>query len=274
MILLACKQGEPAPAPPAPPAPARAAPSAEPVSPPRAAPCDEAGIEAARTALAIAAEREVASHMLADCLPEAVVCPAERGAIERGESCRIAAIRHDARWDVRIMPRPMTGAPPEIEIWTDDAGREAGNVRISGSTWGVADGVTIEGRGERTSHTHGGDAARIGQASFVVDNRRDEPLELALVATRWLVAGSCELPRRELARPAPAGFADAQGRIANAMTTTIPARSSETVTIGHEVQPAYMAYCDRFATAAVFDLDGETLEVIAEHHVVRRTPLR
>ena len=64
------------------------------------------------------------------------------------------------------------------------------------------------------------------------------------------------------------------GVIDGMMALTIPAGASTTIEIGHEVQSAYMAYCDRFATAAVFAVDGAEVEVIAEHRVVRRTPLR
>ena len=290
IVFVACSRGEPEPQPPSTPAPARAtssleespstpAParatsSSEAVAPQREAGCEAAGVTAARTALEVAAERGVDGDMLDDCRPEKVACDSERGAIERGESCQIAAFRNDARWNVVVLPRPATGAPLELEVWVDEDGYEPGNVRITGSTWGVLEGVQINGRGKRTSHTHGGDPAWIGEASFVVDNRRDEPLDLFLVATRWLVDASCEVPYRERAQPRPAGIENEQGLIDGTMTITIAAQTVQTIRIGHEVQPAYMASCDRFATAAVFELDGEAVEVIAEHRVTRRQPLR
>ncbi|MCA9659853.1 MAG: hypothetical protein KC486_16030, partial [Myxococcales bacterium] len=99
-------------------------------------------------------------------------------------------------------------------------------------------------------------------------------VELELRRVRWLVAGQCEIPREERATPKPAGIAREDGVIDGMMALTIPAGASTTIEIGHEVQSAYMAYCDRFATAAVFAVDGAEVEVIAEHRVVRRTPLR
>jgi hypothetical protein len=138
----------------------------------------------------------------------------------------------------------------------------------------VVDGVTIEGHGEYASHTHGGAPARIGGATFIVENHRATAIDLKLTGTRWLVDHSCELPRTERAKPKPAGLARGEDLVDGEMTVTIPAGAIETVSLGHQVQDAYMAHCDRFATAARFVIDGQAIEVIAEHHVVRREPLR
>ena len=46
------------------------------------------------------------------------------------------------------------------------------------------------------------------------------------------------------------------------------------MSLGHEAQQAYVAWGERFATAATFEVGGAHVEVIAEHRVVRREPLR
>lgn len=236
--------------------------------------CGETTIAAARTALAAAVENGVSARHLASCRPEDVACKPERAPIEATDTCQLVAHPAEARWEIVIVPKPATGAPTDLEIWVDTAGKSPGNVRIDGSTFGVADGVRIQGHGLYRSHTHGGEPARIGGASFEVENRRDTPIELRLVGTRWLTAFSCELPREVRARPKPAGIAIEPDLVDGKMTVRIPAETTKTVELGHEAQSAYMAWCDRFATAATFEIDGKELEVIAEHRVVRREPLR
>ncbi len=211
---------------------------------------------------------------LADCRPEAAICPLERTPIEDANACQILVFGDVSRLEVIIVPRPASGAPTQMEIWIDESGRAAGRVKISGSTWGVVDGVTIKGRGEYRSHMHGGPPAWIGGATFEVENLREQPIRLKLTGIRWLRAYDCELPRQEKARPKPAGLGFADENIDGAMTIVIPARSRRTVSIGHEAQEAYMVSCDRFATAARFSVEGEVVEVIGEHRVIRRSPLR
>jgi hypothetical protein len=246
-----------------------AAPQPEPVpesAPIQVAPgCDATTIAAAHTALATAIAKHVDASVLADCQPEQIICETERRPLERTQSCQMFAYQGNERWEIVILPRPTTGAPTQIEVWVDQAGSEAGRVDISGSTLAVVEGVIIEGHGA---------PARIGGATFMVENRRDQAVDLKLTGTRWLVDHSCELPRTEQARPKPAGLALEDGLVDGKMTVTIPAGASTTVSLGHAVQDAYMAYCDRFATAASFEIGGDTVEVIAEHHVIRREPLR
>jgi hypothetical protein len=276
-LLGACTRSEPAPEPTSPDdrgqavAPATQEQEQEPEPEPD---CDANSVAAARTALEIVLTHGVDAAALADCRPEQVVCAREPTAIEAGPSCRIVAHRNDIRWQIIVVPTPSTGAPTRFEVWTNESGSASGHVNVSGSTWGVVDAVRIEGRGEYKSHVHGGEPARIGGASFEVSNGRDVPVELKLISTRWLVAYSCELPREEHARPKPAGLAREDGLVDGAMSVTIPAGASEVVRVGHAAQSAYMTHCDRFATAASFEVDGVDLEVIAEHHVTRREPLR
>lgn len=236
--------------------------------------CGDEAHAAVRTALAAAELGGASPEHLADCRPEALSSVKEQGPVEAGDRCKIVVYPESTRWEVVIVPRPMTGALTKMQVWVDETGTEAGRVQIHGSTWGVVDGVQIEGHGEYASHTHGGEAARIGGARFEVDNHRDTPVELVLVGARWLKANSCELPREERSRPKVAGLAIGDGLINGVRTVTIPAGTHRTVRIGHVVQRAYMASCDRFATAALFEVDGVPVEVIGEHRVVRRTPLR
>jgi hypothetical protein len=280
-LILACTPTEtqPVPDPEPKPAPEQAAtPTAEEPKPePPAevlAGCDARAVAAARTAIAAAIANGVDANLLADCQAETIVCASERRPLEAAQACQMLAVHEAERWAIGIVPRPATGAPTHIEVWVDEAGNEAGRVNVSGSTFGVVEGVTIEGHGEYASHTHGGAPAGIGGASFVVTNQREASVELKLTGTRWLVAHSCELPRDERARPKPAGLALEDDLIDGKMTLTIRAGTTKTVRIGHEVQEAYMAYCDRFATAAQFEVGGQPVEVIGEHHVIRREPLR
>jgi hypothetical protein len=267
---------EPVAAPPTSPEPAEPTePEVVPPTPDASTPvCGDTTVAAVRTALATAVENGVNARHLADCRPEDVACKPERAPIEATDACQLVAHPAEARWEIVIVPQPATGAPTDLEIWVDTAGKEPGNVRIDGSTWGVASGVRIQGRGVHTSHTHGGAPAHIGGASFEVTNRRDTAVELELLGTRWLTAFSCELPREVRARPKPAGIAIEPDLIDGKMAVRIPAKTTKTVELGHESQDAYMAWCDRFATAATFEIDGKRVEVIAEHRVVRREPLR
>ena len=236
--------------------------------------CDPRAIQAAETALAVAPEHQVEPRILADCRAAKLRCESEPTAIAPRETCQLVATRGSERWEITVVPRPQTGAPTQLEVWVDEAGEEAGRVDVEGSTWGLLPGVRIVGTPGRSSHTHGGPPARIGGAAFVVDNQRGQAIELELAQTRWLESGSCELPRGERARPKPAGIALEEGRIDGAMKVQIPAGASTTVRVGHVLQDAYMVHCDRVATAATFVVDGAAVEVIAEHHVIRREPLR
>lgn len=233
--------------------------------------CDARAIAGARKALEAAIANGVDAAFLAGCEPEQIVCEAE---LERSPSCRMIARGGEDHWQIVIIPQPATGAPTRIEIWTAADGQEASRVQVSGSTFGLVEGVTIEGFGRYKSHTHGGAPARIGGAEFTVENHRDQPIELKLLGTRWLTAHSCEVPRTERSRPKPAGLAIEPDLVDGKMTVTIPSRTNTTVSLGHEAQEAYMAYCDRFATAARFEIGGKAVEVIAEHRVIRRQPLR
>jgi hypothetical protein len=280
-VIVGCAPTESKPEPAPIPAPEQPASPAEPQPASEPAPtsevvmaCDERAIAAARTAVETAIAKGVDASVLADCEPEQIVCEAERHPLERGPSCVLVGYGSDDRWEIVIIPSPATGAPTRIEVWVDAAGHNSGRVNISGSTFGVLDGVTIEGHGEYASHTHGGAPARIGGATFTVENRRPTAIDLKLTGTRWLVDHSCELPRTERAKPKPAGLARGEDLVDGQMIVTIPAGAIETVSIGHQVQDAYMAYCDRFATAASFVIDRQAIEVIAEHHVIRREPLR
>ncbi len=291
--LLACAAAEPSPsagpskpverpaaesveAAPAP-APAQeveAAPAPAPEPVPAAPVCDATAIEAARTVLAVAPKHGANARHLADCRPEQVVCEAERRPLLATDACQIFAYQRDARWEIIVVPRPATGAPTSLESGVDETGKEAVRPRVHGSTWGVVDGVRIEGKGAYASHDHGGDPAKSYVARCEVENQRDEPVTLGLLGTRWLSDSSCGPPRKESARLEPAGIAIDPAPVSGKETVEIPAKSSHTVTLGHEARNAYNAHCNRFATAARFEVDGERVEVIAEHRVVRREPKR
>lgn len=284
--LLACATPEPKASPPPPEAPVAEAAAPVAAEPSVGGPavtnglseetleCGETAVSAARAALAAAISEGVAREHLEGCAPEGVRCEEERAPLRADERCQVVAYRRGDRWEIMVRPQPAADAPTRVEVWVDVDGALPGRVSVAGSTWGVVGDVRIEGLERRKSHTHGGPPARIGGAGFHVDNRGEAAVELELRRVRWLVAGQCELPREERATPKPAGIAREDGVIDGMMALTIPAGASTTIEIGHEVQSAYMAYCDRFATAAVFAVDGAEVEVIAEHRVIRRTPLR
>jgi hypothetical protein len=236
--------------------------------------CDEVeAVAVTRKALEAVPAHGVDPGHLADCLPEEVWCSLQRWPLPGSDRCQQIAYQVDASWYVHIAPTAATGVPVELEIWFEDSAKKAGNVQVSGSTWGVVEGVRIEGQGNHASQTHDGAPARIGTASFEVENLRDEPVTLVLQGTRWLEGPSCELPRTERARPKATGIALFPDSVEGKMSVTIPgAGSFRTVLLEHEPQQARVKSCERFAIAATFDVGGERVEVIAEHGVMQRTP--
>jgi hypothetical protein len=178
-------------------------------------------------------------------------------------------------WNVTVRPRVASGAPRWLEA-TVEAPATAAPVRmwISASTWALAarTPVVVGGVDGRVSHTHGGEAARVGDASFLVRNPTAAPLRISARRVEWLTSPTCEGPFEARATPTVAGLtvgdADSQTRVA-----TVPPGESP-VAVWFAVQPAYYAYCDRFAARVTFVLGGEPVVVTAETLVARREPLR
>src|SRR5688572_29934926 len=135
-LILACTPTEtqpvpdPEPKPESTPAPEQpATPTAEapkPEPPEVAGGCDARAVAAARTAIASAIGKGVDASLLADCQPETIACESQRRSLEATQSCQLIAVHEAERWAIRIVPRPATGAPTQIEVWVDEAGNEAG----------------------------------------------------------------------------------------------------------------------------------------------------
>jgi hypothetical protein len=144
-----------------------------------------------------------------------------------------------------------------------------------GSTSAVsADGrVSILGRGEYAVHDHGGPPAHIGSASFEVHNQRERPLRVSVRDIEWLVGSGCNPPRAVAAHPALGELRLGRGGQGVGASVTVPTKSKVDIEVGYAWQEAYMTFCDRFATRVIFDVEGEAIPALAEHHVVRRTPL-
>jgi hypothetical protein len=76
------------------------------------------------------------------------------------------------------------------------------------------------------------------------------------------------------ARPTSGGLlADDGVQKESAPEITVAAGAHVKVTVGFTSVEAYQVFDDRFAFRVGFAVDGEALEVVAETHVVRVTPL-
>ncbi len=240
--------------------------------------CPSAAVAASLSVLRVLASR-VDPHVLADCNAELVACrdvagvsPSLAGVEVRqthstqtrpnpGGACRIEAAAVDTGWHVVVHPRPATGAPAELEAWTDKLGGRASNVRVGLSTWGVAGRVVIRGRTVRATHDHGGPPARIGLALFEVHNKQNEPMTLTLQRTQWLHGRATPLVPRGLTL-------DLAGRSPR-MSLSIPPGVHDLLVL-HEPLLGHARSVNESGTAATFELDGETVEVVAEHRISSR----
>lgn len=274
-VLPACARSEPAPSEAEPTAVDRAiveAPGRPPSS--SASTCsDEARSAAAR---AIELFRAAApAEALASCDPTVMRCDPDApdwNPTADPARCSLFTFASGEAWHVLALSPAIADAPTRLEV-SLYPGVDEPRVDVAGSTWASVGDVHVRGEQGYAMHTHGGDPAWIGGARFTVHNLGDAPVAIEVTGVRWLESNDCGLPREPRATPEPAGLAIDDGLIDGAMRVEIPARTTQAVALGHQAQSAYMAWCDRFATAATFEIRGQRIEVIAEHEVTRMEPL-
>jgi hypothetical protein len=173
---------------------------------------------------------------------------------------------------------------------TPDAGADAvqpeRDPRLPGA--GASSGSTAEhtrdgklfiaGQDRHARHTHGGDAAHIGDVTFVVTNDSDRPRKITAKGVEFLHDSSCEKPAATVRSKPKLGsiiFDDDEDYRGATTSLSIPAKTSKAVNVGFEPVSAYMAWCDRFAIRVRFSVDGkETLAPVADLRVIRMQPLR
>lgn len=254
------------------------APEAEP-------PADCADAARARRAVAVALGAATAAGvratLLDGCAFDADRChetgdeaSADAGQPNDGARCVVDVDTMGGYFAIRVQPRAQSDAPRFVEVNVDAGAREALRTWVSASAWAVGrrSDVVVGGVDGRASHTHGGEPAHIGRAVFEVWNRGARPVSVSVARLAWLTAASCDGPLSMRARPAVAGLTIEDGTTQTARVTIAPGRA--TLTVWFAVQPAYYAYCDRFAARATFDVGGEAITSTAEQIVMRREPLR
>ncbi|MCB9601621.1 MAG: hypothetical protein H6721_00915 [Sandaracinus sp.] len=175
----------------------------------------------------------------------------------------------DGRHELRFVPAATTGAPDHVEAFVADG--EVGRVWIGGSTWALGPGVRLRGLEGHARHTHGGDAAEIGHVEFELTLERAARLRVREAV--WLTSPTCEPDFTERAQ------LGAGHLYVPPATESVPgdegvelAPGTHRVTVGFPSQPAYYAYCDRFAARVAFDVGGTSMEAQAEVMVTRVEP--
>jgi hypothetical protein len=133
-------------------------------------------------------------------------------------------------------------------------------------------GVTIAGRTSTAYHLHAGPPARVGGASFKVDNGSDAAKVIRVAKVEILHDRTCEAPPTTvLAEPASGGlFASALEMRESAPELSIDPGASLVVDAGFAVVEAAQVSCDAYAARVTFDVSGEAATVVAAIEVVRR----
>jgi hypothetical protein len=168
---------------------------------------------------------------------------------------------------IRVERAAANDTPRSLEAWADS---EVVFVQRHELTRSSASRVDVRGKpiviaGETSSHRHehGGDAARIGSATFIAHNPHARPLRLRVRSIEYLDDSQCNLPSEVRARPKPAP---------DNPTELAPGQSE--LVIGFAAQGAYQVHCDRFATRVTFEVEGKRIAATAEHEVMRFEPMR
>ena len=213
-------------------------------------------LEAARAAGVLPAH-------LADCDIATAHCGERRWDQAVGEPpdrCAIEVSIASERYEVRIAPAARDGAPIGIEAWIgEEATGQPGRLDVTVTRWAVSsDGlVLVRGVPRQVSHTHGGEPAHIGYASYRVTSRSGTALPVRVTRAEWLDTGN---ERDVTAEPLT-------------ISTLAPNATTE-LEVGFASQSAYATWSERFATRITFDVGGRTLVATVEHHVFRRDPIR
>lgn len=128
-------------------------------------------------------------------------------------------------------------------------------------------------RRSHSIHSHGGEAAHLSGARFVVHNGNARTANVSVVRVEYLTGHSCDvLPSTVRSRPKIDGLS--VGSAPPAARVAIPPGSSTPVTVEFASVDAYYTYCDRFAFRVTFDVDGARVQSTAETEVSRVEPPR
>lgn len=245
-------------------------------------PADCADHARAERAVAFALDHAVAAGVSRDvldgCAFAASRCgdaPDEEpeGAPRGAPACVVAVDVSYGLWRVEIRPAARDGAPRWLEVTLDAAlTLPPARTWISASTTALAPRrrVVVRGEDQRRSHAHGGEPATVGGARFSIRNDGPAPLRVAVRRVEWLTSPSCDGPFEVRATPRVAGLAIDDGPTERSVR--VPTGDSS-VEVEFEAQPAYYAYCDRFAARVTFDVEGEAVRASAEWLIARREPL-
>lgn len=153
--------------------------------------------------------------------------------------------------------RAWTDAPVSFVRRPEVSRSSASQVTIEGQA------VVVEGTDQRHLHTHGGDAARIGSMRLRAYNPLARALAYSVQAVEWLTSHDCGLPGAVAGRP----------KLRGVTRGALPSGQSD-IDVSFATQPAYQAYCDRFASRVVLRVEGKSMAITVEHQVTRVNPLR
>lgn len=229
-------------------------------------PCDPK--RARRAALlAVAAARATGSlpaGFMRDCDLDQARCgtlPLEDAMPPR--TCSITL--HDSL--LRIERPPGTDAISSLEAWVDREAVYARRAKVDATSASrfVTEGkpVVLAGVTGRARHEHGGDAARIGHASFRAYNPLAHAVAVSVTKAEFLTDHSCGLPSEVRARPA----------VREVSANMLPPGRSE-IEVSFDSQDAYQSHCDRFAARVSFTVAGTRAPVTVEYEVMRFERMR
>lgn len=221
-------------------------------------PCaDLARVRAAvrRAFTALGEVTPAANAALGDCArPSAVTCGTTPAPIRT--ACTTELLPEEWGFRVTVTPRAADGAPLEMRVNVDTRDDTAHQPVVSGNRWAVGRGVAIVGVTTHRRHTHGGEAARIGWATFRVWNDSGAALPLGMLDGVF-INDSLERPLAPL----------------HSQVTSLPPGESE-LEVGFPVQEAYQSWNDHFAARLRLRVGSQVLTPQAEFAVMRVEPLR
>jgi hypothetical protein len=122
-------------------------------------------------------------------------------------------------------------------------------------------------------HSHGGEAAHLRSARFVVHNPNATAATLSVLRVDYLTGSSCETPPTRV-RSSPKADGISLRSALPAKRVSIAAGATAPITVEFSPVDAYYVYCNRFAFRVTFDAGGTRLQSTAETEVHRVDPPR
>lgn len=226
---------------------------------------------AVATTLSHAVDEGALSEAVASgCVFERAACDGEALPADPAR-CVVDVRTDDALWHVRVTPAAIQDAPRWLEATLEpSAALPPLRLSTSASTWAVHGSLAVGGVDSDVSHTHGGRAASIGSAEFLVRNGSRDAVHLRVAEVTWLTSAGCTIPLAVRATPPVRGVS--LGRTASVEAEVVLPPGESRVFVRFEPQDAYYAYCDRFAARASLLLDGARLTATSEWIVTSRMP--